>query len=388
MFVRYINLVSIALIMCMIVFMGQPRYEELVSTDYVMLQKYYDLETQSNKRHIDLQTQIYNLKEYISKSDSLHAQELEKLLTLQRNLEYRQSISDHASNIEERIDAMVKPTVKLFCAAESGSGVIIYSEIYDESRDITEDSDEEPEIGPELPPVPPRDDSDRWEDDWDGDDKWWDKDEEDTSWDDEGESKIQPQEEEEEEEEGAYQTYILSARHIINNGAIFGAPIVTAKVYDVDGKEIMSLRCEVAYQHKVADILILSARTEEPLPTAAMYDHQDMGEISMHEKAYNVGCPIALNIAITSGYIFTKQRDELSNLWGSTANAVFGNSGGGVFLADTYQLIGIVVQIPILKMGPISQIPVMHISFFRPLDQIVERIKLDKPELGFLFGIE
>jgi S1-C subfamily serine protease len=102
---------------------------------------------------------------------------------------------------------------------------------------------------------------------------------------------------------------------------------------------------------------------------AALTTLKELSSVDIFTKAYAVGCPLGNRPLPTLGEISSKKKivgDQV--FWMLSAPTYFGNSGGGVYLADNCRLIG--VSSMIYTYGKINPTVVPHMGLFVPLETV------------------
>jgi len=95
----------------------------------------------------------------------------------------------------------------------------------------------------------------------------------------------------------------------------------------------------------------------------------ELEHVDVFSRAYAVGCPLGNRPLPTLGEISSKNKVVGEQVfWMLSAPTFFGNSGGGVYLADTYRLVGISSMI--YTYGKMNPTVVPHMGLFVPLETI------------------
>ncbi|MCH2101210.1 MAG: trypsin-like peptidase domain-containing protein [Planctomycetes bacterium] len=111
--------------------------------------------------------------------------------------------------------------------------------------------------------------------------------------------------------------------------------------------------CEDAYPARMiewdieSDLALLKVETSAELgPVARIAPLERTEEIGVFREIYTVGCPLGTAAQATRGMI-TRETWEVAGepYWMVSSPAFFGNSGGGVFHAETLELVGIFAKI-------------------------------------------
>lgn len=120
------------------------------------------------------------------------------------------------------------------------------------------------------------------------------------------------------------------------------------------------------------DLALLRLDTTEKLDQVARWrPRQALSEIDVFRQAYAVGCPLGNRPLPTLGEISSKSKTVGDQVfWMLSAPIYFGNSGGGVFLADTCELIG--VSSMIYTYGKSNPVVVPHLGLFVPLEAVYD----------------
>jgi len=149
------------------------------------------------------------------------------------------------------------------------------------------------------------------------------------------------------------QYYALSCYHVIrdileNRSDLkdFSAVWIEATFTYPDGKESHATARMVAWDVPT-DLALLELRSESPLTRIAELAPENREkDLGVFSKIYTVGCPLGTAAQATKGEI-TRHGWEVDgeDYWMVSSPAYFGNSGGGVFHAETLELVGIFAKI-------------------------------------------
>lgn len=174
--------------------------------------------------------------------------------------------------------------------------------------------------------------------------------------------------------DGTHQILILTADHVVRN--------ILAEKSESDDQSIPITLFEVSGRRELAafevaseaahDLSLLSAISEAPAAAVARLLPRDRADdrIRVFESIYAVGCPLGNDPIPTRGEIASLENMVAgANYWMISAPTYYGNSGGGVYLADTHDLIGIFSKIythgrrrsvVVPHMGLATPLPVIH----------------------------
>ncbi len=188
------------------------------------------------------------------------------------------------------------------------------------------------------------------------------------------------------EDEPGCATFVLTAYHVVaevlgdrwERGTIDEVHVLRPD--DPEKTRIFSARLVLFDRRR--DLALLLLNTSEKFEQVATWRPRSaLREIGVFRQAYAVGCPLGNRPLPTLGEISSKAKavgDQ--TFWMLNAPIYFGNSGGGVFLADTYELIGISSMI--YTYGKTNPVVVPHLGLFVPLETVYDW--LDSQGCGFL----
>ena len=120
------------------------------------------------------------------------------------------------------------------------------------------------------------------------------------------------------------------------------------------------------------DTALLELRTTEPMENAAkLAPRERLDSIRIFDSVYAVGCPLGNDPIPTYGEIATASHKVEGELyWMINAPTYIGNSGGGIFDAETHELLGIFSKI--YTHGSLRPTIVPHMGLVTPLSEIYE----------------
>lgn len=196
-------------------------------------------------------------------------------------------------------------------------------------------------------------------------------------------------------DKGKIETYVLTNYHVIS-GLIkvekkfdeflkreqMKETLATAEVsfYRYPGNS----RCEgkleiqadiVAYSQDL-DLGLLKLRSGLEADFVAKMAEPDREEdIFLGEPVCAVGAALGHPPIMTNGHInYMDDEIDNSNYWLTSANIIFGNSGGAVFLHSTHEFIGIPSRVAVAQIGW-SASAITHMGFFIPFPVIYEWLR-------------
>jgi len=140
------------------------------------------------------------------------------------------------------------------------------------------------------------------------------------------------------------------------------------------------------------DLALLELRDKEnryPY-VAKLYPRDKIDDIHIFDETFACGAAMGHAPITTSGYLVFMD-DEIDNYkyWMSTAQTIFGNSGGAIYRYDKkrkqYEFIGIPARITVVLAG-FSATPITHMGYFVPIDRIYRFF--DKYFYQFIYNSE
>jgi S1-C subfamily serine protease len=169
-------------------------------------------------------------------------------------------------------------------------------------------------------------------------------------------------------------TYVITAWHVIRD--IQTAPESTntpvpVTIYARSGE----VRNETAHLLKFdagLDVAILKLDTTKPVDCGAkLASRERLRQVSTFEQIYAVGCPLGNDPIPTFGEVADIHHTvDGQHYWMISAPTYIGNSGGGVFDADTHELLGIFTKI--YTHGTLRPTVVPHMGLATPLPAIYD----------------
>lgn len=183
---------------------------------------------------------------------------------------------------------------------------------------------------------------------------------------------------------GKVENWVLTAYHVVRN-ILTDSPEsqrdgIAVTLYDPSGK--VETRGELVAFDKDLDSALLRLKTDRLFSHVARVLPRDQAEhIQVWTDIYAIGCPLGNDPIPTRGSIASKQNVlNGTNYWMINAPTYYGNSGGGIFLAESRVLIGVFSKIYTHGRGNPVVIP--HMGLCTPIQSIYEW--LDREKLGHL----
>lgn len=143
------------------------------------------------------------------------------------------------------------------------------------------------------------------------------------------------------------------------------------------------IQADILEWNKQQDLALVRLRSDERIESVNRYPRGRENELRIFMDIYICGAGMGRPPFPTRGQI-SSLREEIDNLpyWQINAPIVFGNSGGGAFLAGTQAYIGIPSRIGITWVGWSPQ-AVYHMGYIIPISRIYQW--LEETGWGFVF---
>ncbi|MDA0668036.1 MAG: serine protease [Planctomycetota bacterium] len=190
------------------------------------------------------------------------------------------------------------------------------------------------------------------------------------------------------DEQGAY--YLaLSAYHVLrdivaNDDGIDPHAVEFESIFDQMEEGPVFLKGVMLAEKIDSDLALLRINTNRDLGSVAQLAPLERRHlVDAFSSVYTVGCPLGTNAQATRGEI---TRDDWvvdeQPYWMVSSPAYFGNSGGGVFLEETHELVGIFSKI--YTHGNYRPQVITHMGLAVPLETIHAWLK----DVGYGFLVE
>lgn len=193
-----------------------------------------------------------------------------------------------------------------------------------------------------------------------------------------------------EDEEGRYETYVMTCHHVVEDAIKKikkkhpfadryiereARELVQVEIFEYE--KMSSITGAAAYNAEIMawdkqfDLALLKLKTSKQFPyVAKLYPKGKSGQIKLGMGTYSCGCSLGHEPILNKGRLMGKH-DIIENeeYWLSTANTIFGNSGGSDFLVETHEYIGITARISGYQLGFNVDI-ITWMGFIIPIDTI------------------
>jgi S1-C subfamily serine protease len=182
--------------------------------------------------------------------------------------------------------------------------------------------------------------------------------------------------------DGKVENYVLTSYHVVRN-ILADTPKAQADGFDVTiylpGEKVVVKGRMVAHQPKI-DAALVQLDSQRALPfVATVLPRAQAGGVKVWEPVCAVGCPLGNDPVPSHGEV-SSLHNELNgaNYWMINAPAYFGNSGGGVYRADTRELIGVFSKI--YTHGRNAPVVVPHMGLCTPIAAVYEWLAAEECE--------
>ncbi|MBI4919036.1 trypsin-like peptidase domain-containing protein, partial [archaeon] len=179
-----------------------------------------------------------------------------------------------------------------------------------------------------------------------------------------------------------FYNYLTTALHVVQ-GATEGKAI-TVVTFDKEGDEDDSFSEEVKLirMNERKDLAFIEIVSDYELSHAKIASKEKAENIQRFDDVYAVGCPLGYEPLQTRGEITaTNKVLGEETYWMTNANTIFGNSGGGIFLSETNEFIGMLARIS--AYNNFINIAVPHMGIFVPAPHLYEWFESEN--LQFLY---
>ncbi|MBI5365486.1 MAG: trypsin-like peptidase domain-containing protein [Planctomycetes bacterium] len=184
----------------------------------------------------------------------------------------------------------------------------------------------------------------------------------------------------------AFRSYVLTAFHVVaksvtkdNKEGKEGAAgkdetrePVRVRVFRADLGTAEEIEADLISYDEAKDIAVLKLRSDREFTQVAhLASRETIRSLALFNPVYAVGCPLGHNPMPSPGEI-TSMTKELNGqrFWMMSAPTIYGNSGGGVYLASGHELIGLSSMICVYD--NFISLPVPHLGILVPLDSVYD----------------
>ena len=168
------------------------------------------------------------------------------------------------------------------------------------------------------------------------------------------------------------ESYVLTSYHVVRN-ILADTPRarhdgIEVTIYQAD--ERVNVRGRMVASNPKIDAALVKLDSEQRFPNVANVMPADAtGDIEVWDPVCAVGCPLGNDPVPTQGEVSSLQNElNGANYWMINAPTYFGNSGGGVYKANTHQLIGVFSKI--YTHGKGNPVVIPHMGLCTPISTI------------------
>ena len=134
-----------------------------------------------------------------------------------------------------------------------------------------------------------------------------------------------------------------------------------------------SMKADIVAWNEPQDLALLRLRSKNKIrPVAKLIPSNEIENVLRLDECVAIGAALGEPPLMTRGDISAMSR-EIDNYdyWASTAQIIYGNSGGAVFLLRSKEFIGVPSRVSLARSG-FSAAPITHMGFFIPIERIYE----------------
>ena len=187
---------------------------------------------------------------------------------------------------------------------------------------------------------------------------------------------------------GAYETYVLSAFHVVSEVVKKDGDSETRDPVDVRAQEagdaaVVEVQADVVSYQEDLDLVLLKLRSDRRFAhITRLAPREKLKAMGRFTPIYTVGCPLGHDPMPSKGEITNLSKDVNGRrFWIVSAPTIFGNSGGGVFLADTRELVGVCSMVCVYH--NLIPVPVSHMGVMVPGEVVLDW--LDSQYLHYVY---
>lgn len=207
----------------------------------------------------------------------------------------------------------------------------------------------------------------------------------------------------EQNDNGEYSTYLLTNHHVVDGSISVKKEWSTLlkrerkmdyfEPVDAHFFEYMwesrnvggnTKKCEIVAYDPNEDLALLKLRDTREVPAvASMFPRDEEKKLKVGMPVVAVGAGLGAPPVQTEGVLSQFGIDiDRKEFWLQTGPTIYGNSGGALFLRDTYELIGVPARIAVTLSG-FSSDAITHLSFAIPITRIYDF--LEEQRFRFIF---
>jgi len=181
---------------------------------------------------------------------------------------------------------------------------------------------------------------------------------------------------------GKVETYVLTSYHVVRN-ILADTPRAAQQGFDVTvylPNERLVVKGHMVANSPKIDAALVKLDTDRLMPYVAnVLPRTETDQVKVWDPVCAVGCPLGNDPVPSHGEV-SSLHNELNgaNYWMVNAPTYFGNSGGGIYRADTNQLIGVFSKI--YTHGKGTPVVVPHMGLCTPMELVYDWLASEKLE--------
>ena len=176
-----------------------------------------------------------------------------------------------------------------------------------------------------------------------------------------------------ERSEGGWRTQLLTAWHVVRDIrlGLGDDALIPVTIFNEDGNS-RTEEARVLCRDSSIDIALLElTSTKSRLPGVQLATRASLAKVQVFEDVYAVGCPLGNDPIPTHGKLSdTSHMVDGTKHWMVSAPTYIGNSGGGIFHAESEELVGIFSKL--YTHGSLRPTVVPHMGLAIPLTEVYD----------------
>lgn len=166
-------------------------------------------------------------------------------------------------------------------------------------------------------------------------------------------------------------TYVLTALHVIAHEQTDDLQLIEVKIFSGSGEPLIFSGKLIASSEKIDAAVVRINGKFFPQHVARLASRATLAKVAVFEKIYAIGCPLGYSPMPTSGELSSKTKKlKEQNYWMTSAPTIFGNSGGGIYRAESQELIGFLSRVS--AYNNFINIAVPHMGIFVPMSEVYD----------------
>ncbi len=173
-------------------------------------------------------------------------------------------------------------------------------------------------------------------------------------------------------------SYVLTAHHIVEQNYDPKSPIPLEVISFQDGRKVREESGTVVAVNPALDLALVEVESDGGyVATARLFAPERIPQVKLYARVHAMGCPLGYAPTPTSGELTSKAKVlDGQQYWMINAPTIFGNSGGGIYLSDTGEMIGVLSRISAYK--NLIDVAVPHMGIITSMDEVYAWLGRDK----------